>query len=104
MRDEQVRDPLLLAEVAHEIEDRRLDGRVEVGDRLVADDDARLAGEGARERDPLLRPARERVRAELEVARREADEGREIVERRGTVGVPDEAERAAEDPPTEREG
>ena len=90
---------MLLAEVANEVEDRRLDRRVEVGDGLVADDDARLAGEGMSKRDPLLRPARERVRAQLELARREADQGRELVERRGTVGVRDAAERAAEDPP-----
>ena len=54
---------------------------VEVGDRLVADHEPRRPGERARDRHPLLHPAGEGPRAELEVARCEADERCEIVQR-----------------------
>ena len=42
-----------------QVEDRRLDGDVERRGRLVADDELRVAGERARDRDALLQAARE---------------------------------------------
>ena len=57
--DEEVGDALLFLEVDEEVEDRRLHGDVEGRGRLVADDNARLAGERARDGDPLLEAARE---------------------------------------------
>ena len=57
MRDEQVRDTALGLQLDEEVEDRRLHGDVERRGRLVADHELRVAGEGARDRDPLLEAA-----------------------------------------------
>ena len=42
-----------------QVEDGRLNRDVERRGRLVADDELRVAGEGARDREPLLEPAGE---------------------------------------------
>ena len=54
VRDEEVRDLLLRLQLDEEVEDRRLDGDVERGGRLVADDELRVARERTRDRDSLL--------------------------------------------------
>ena len=59
VRDEEVRDPLLRLQLDEQVEDRRLHRHVERRRRLVADDELRVAGERARDRDALLQPARE---------------------------------------------
>ena len=59
VRDEEVRDLALGLQLDEQVEDRGLHGDVERGGRLVADDEARLAGERARDRDALLLAARE---------------------------------------------
>ena len=51
--------PLLGLELDEQVEDRRLDRDVERARRLVADDEPRVAGERARDRDALLEPAGE---------------------------------------------
>ena len=68
VRDEEVRDALVALELDEQVEDRRLHRDVERRGRLVADDDPRLAGERARDRDPLLEAARELRRAHRQVA------------------------------------
>ena len=45
VRDEEVREPALVAEVEQQVEHLRLDRNVERGDRLVADDEVGLDGE-----------------------------------------------------------
>ena len=50
------------AELADEVEDARLDRRVEAGRRLVEDEQLRVGGEGHGDDDALLHPARQLVR------------------------------------------
>ena len=50
---------LLRLQLDEQVEDRRLHGDVERRGRLVADDELRVAGERARDRDALLQPAGE---------------------------------------------
>ena len=80
VRDEQVGDALVGLQLGQQVEDRRLHGDVERRGRLVADHDARLAGERARDRDALLEPARELRRARVDEAHVEADRVRELVQ------------------------
>ena len=58
-------------ELGEHVEDRRLHRDVERARRLVAHDDARVAGEGPGDRDALLQAAGELARLEVEVALRE---------------------------------
>ena len=51
--DEHVGQALLLLQVLHEVEDLGLDGHVQRGDRLVADDEGGIQRDGARHTDTL---------------------------------------------------
>src|SRR4051812_1091882 len=51
--DEHIGESELLPQAREQVEDLRLDGDVERGDRLVADDHLRLDRERARDRDAL---------------------------------------------------
>ena len=57
--DQDVADPGRRADVGEQVQDLRLDRDVEGGDGLVQQQDARLGGEGAGDRDPLALAARE---------------------------------------------
>ena len=76
VRDEDDRRAEPLADVAHEVEDPRLDRHVERRRRLVGDQDLRVAGERDRDHHALAHPARELVRVLVDPAgrRRDADE------------------------------
>src|SRR5579884_2172200 len=71
--DEDVREPELALEVLEQVEDLRLDGDVEGGDRLVADDQLRLERERARDADALALTAGELVRVAVVVLGVQAD-------------------------------
>ena len=64
--DEQDRRVRLGLERADEVEDARLDRRVEAGRRLVEDEQLRVGGEGDGDDDALLHPARQLVRVALD--------------------------------------
>ena len=64
--DEQVRQLQFLLQVPHQIENLRLDGNVEGGNRLVEDDQVRLQGQGAGDADTLRLAAGEAVRIAVE--------------------------------------
>ena len=51
--DEQVGETELVLQLLEQVDDLRLDGDVEGGDRLVADYELRLDGEGSRDDDTL---------------------------------------------------
>ena len=68
VRDEHVAHAALALQVGEQIEDRGLHRDVERGRRLVADDDARIARERARNRDALLQSAGKLPRARAEIA------------------------------------
>ena len=53
VRDEKNRKPEVAAKVPEKVQDSRLDRHVERRDRLVGDQDLRLAGERTRDRDAL---------------------------------------------------
>ena len=72
MGDEQVGEPELSLQALEEVEDLRLHRDVERRDRLVADEDLRVDGERAGDRDALALAARERRRT----ARRRTSAGR----------------------------
>ena len=59
VRDEQDRDPELVAHPQHEVLEVAAGLRVDRGERLVHQQDRRLVGERARDRDALLHAARE---------------------------------------------
>ncbi len=67
--DEQVAGALLGLQLGQQVEDGGLHRHVEGAGRLVADDDARIAGKGAGDGDPLLQPARQLARLHVEVSR-----------------------------------
>ena len=71
--DEDDRRAGLVAQVAHQVEDLRLDRHVERGRRLVGDEQLGLAGEGHRDHHPLGHAARHLVRERLEAALRVGD-------------------------------
>ena len=62
VRDEQIGEAELVAQIGEQIDDRRLHGDVERGDRLVADDEARLGGQRPGDRDALPLAAAELMR------------------------------------------
>ncbi len=62
VRNEEVREAETPLQVAHQVQHLRLHRHVERRRRLVADEEARLARERPRDRDPLPLPARELVR------------------------------------------
>ena len=69
-----------LLEVAQQVEDLRLDGDVERGGRLVGDDQARLAGDGAGDEDALGHAAGQlvRVTGERPLGVGDADPGKQV--------------------------
>jgi len=71
--DEEHGDAELVSDAVDEAQDLRLHRHVESGDRLVADEDARLRGERPGERDALTFAAREVARSLALVVRRQAD-------------------------------
>ena len=62
VRDEQVGQPQILAQLFQQIDDLRLDRDIERRDRLVADDEIRRGGEGPRDADALTLPTGKFVR------------------------------------------
>ena len=64
--DEEDRRVRLRLERADEVEDARLDRRIEPGRRLVEDQQLRVRGQGDGDHDALLHPARQLVRVALE--------------------------------------
>jgi hypothetical protein len=77
--DEDDGQPQPLAQVVDEVEDGALDGDVEGRRGLVGDEDARLEGECAGDRDPLPLSAGELARTGVERLRREPDEVEELL-------------------------
>jgi hypothetical protein len=72
VRDDHVRQAELVLEVVHQVDDLRLDGHVERGDRLVGDDHTGLEGERAGDADALTLAAGELVRVAVVVLRAQA--------------------------------
>ena len=70
--DEQVAHAALRLEVREQVDDLALDGHVERGHRLVADDQVRLQGQRARDADALQLATRERRRPSIALRRVEA--------------------------------
>ena len=97
---EEVAHPLLGLEVGEQVEDRCLHRHVERRGRLVADDDARIAGKGTGDRDPLLQPARKLARSHRQVALGEADMPHQLAQlfaQRGAAVAAELAHRPADD-------
>ena len=65
--DEEVREPELVLQVLQQIDDLRLHGDVERGDRLVEHEELRIRRQRARDADALPLPAGELVRIALAV-------------------------------------
>src|SRR5215211_7444597 len=72
VRDEEVTQPELLAELPEEVEDLRLHRDVERGYRLVADDQLRLERERPRDHHSLALSTRQRRRTSFCIAERQA--------------------------------
>jgi len=53
MRDKEIGQVELVAEILEQIDDLRLDRHIEGRDRLIADDEFRIQGQGAGDADPL---------------------------------------------------
>ncbi len=73
VRDEEVREAELRLQVEQEVDDLRLNGHVQGGDRLVGDDDSGIQCKRASDGDTLALAAREFMRIALRVIRRQAD-------------------------------
>ena len=76
--DEQVGGLLFVLQVGQQVEDGRLDRDVERRGRFVADHHLGPGSEGARDRDPLLEPARELARAQRQVPVLQPDRGDQL--------------------------
>src|SRR6266478_4590593 len=63
--DEEVGELELVLEILKKVHDLRLDGDIQGGDRLIADDEFRLHGQGARDADALALAAGKFVRVAL---------------------------------------
>ena len=81
--DQQVRQTEPLLEVDEQAQDLRLDRHVQRRHRLVENDQLRVDGEGARDRDPLPLAARELVRIPGHVFAPETDEVHQLCNARG---------------------
>ena len=77
--DEHVRQAELLLQVLQQVEDLRLHRDVQRRDGLVAEDELRVDGEGARDADALPLPAGELVREPVVVLRVEPDDLEELL-------------------------
>ena len=62
MRHEEIGETKFFLQILEQIDDLRLDRDIERGDRLVADDEARIDGQRAGDADALPLPARELMR------------------------------------------
>ena len=89
MRDENHRELHLAREVAEQIQNLRLDGDVERGDRLVGNDEFGFDGERAGDGDALALAAGKFVRIFLHETRGEADFFHESADRLGQAGLGD---------------
>ena len=76
-----------LAQLVEQVDDLRLDRRVERGDRLVGDQHLRADGERPRDADALALAAAQRVRQVVLEARREADRHEQLVDALGALGA-----------------
>ena len=98
--DQQVAGLALGLQLGQDVQDRGLDRNVERARGLVGDDDARIAGERARDRHALLEPTRQLARLEVEVALGETQVVGQLVDAlvRGLALEPGQlAHRAAQD-------
>ena len=80
VRDEDVGEPEVALQVLEQVEDLRLHGDVERGDRLVADDQLRVDSECAGDADPLPLPAGELVREAVVVLRVQPDDVEQLLD------------------------
>ncbi|GAA3220022.1 hypothetical protein GCM10020256_25600 [Streptomyces thermocoprophilus] len=78
--DEQERDAEFLLHLLKQVDDLRLDGHVQRGDRLVGDDQLRLQREGAGDADALTLTAGELVREPVVVLGVEADQLQQLAD------------------------
>ena len=62
VRDEQIRDAVLALKILEQVDDLRLHAHIERADGLIADDELRLHGHGARDPDTLALATAEFVR------------------------------------------
>ena len=85
--DEDVREAELALQVLEQVEDLRLHGDVERGDRLVRHDELGIERERAGDADPLALPARELVREPVVVLRVEADDLEQVLHTPLPLGV-----------------
>ena len=78
VRDEEIRQPELLLNVREQVDDLGLDGDVERGDGLVADDQVGFQGESPGDADALPHASRELVRHTPGQLRVETDDAHEF--------------------------
>ena len=85
--DEQVRQAEVALQILQQIEDLRLDGHVERRHGLVADDEARLERERARDPDALSLAAGEFVRKAVVVLGVEPDDLEQLLHTRRLISA-----------------
>ena len=90
--DEDRGDPEVALQVHEQIEDLRLNAHVERADRLVGDDQFRLAGKRRGDADALALPARKMRRQAAGQRRVESDAGKEVEHAAVAVGRRADAE------------
>ena len=78
--DEQIGQIELLLQVLQEVQDLRLDGHVQRGDRFVGHDELRAQGQRSGEADPLSLTSREGVWVPVVVLRVEPDQLHELLD------------------------
>ncbi|MNL77344.1 hypothetical protein D3C87_2034970 [compost metagenome] len=87
MADEEIGEPHLVLQFAHQVEDLRLHRDVERRGRLVADEELRLAGKSAGNRDALALAAGKLVRKLRAIRRRKADDAQQFADALHHLGV-----------------
>ena len=71
MRDEQVREAFAFLQILHQIDDLRLNGDIERGDRFIRHDEGRLDRDRPRDADALALPAGKLARLAVHVGGRQ---------------------------------
>ena len=79
MGDEHVGQPLLLLQILEQVEHLRLNGDVQGGDRLIADDELRVQGQGARDAHALAAAAVQLMRIGVAQALVDANQVHEVL-------------------------
>ena len=75
---EQIRQPQPVLQIQHQIDDLRLHGNIQRGDRFIGHDQRRVKRQCASDADPLPLPAGKRMRKPVQISRGQTHEFQQV--------------------------